>query len=148
MRRRRYLVAVAASAGLLAGCTDSEAPTPTSQDGTAMQDRFERNIKGVDDPRIEENDGVVTLNYSVETVNRSAIEDQTRSVAIAWSQVVGAGWDVERLEVAVTAGDTVILSYHIMAEWAAKWNNRTISPAEYERLINGTVETATPTAAT
>lgn len=147
MRRRRYLAATAASAGLLAGCTDSATPTPTSSDASPFEDRFERNLDGVPEPQIATEGGVVTLNYSVNEVDRSAIEDQTRTVAVAWSQVVGAGWDVERLDVSVTAGDTVILSYRIQAKWAAQWNNRTISPGEYERRINETVETASPTAA-
>lgn len=147
MRRRRYLAATAASAGLLAGCTDASTPTATSSDASPFEDRFERNLDGVPEPQIATEGGVVTLNYSVEEVDRSAIEEQTRTVAVAWSQVVGAGWDVERLEVSVTAGDTVILSYRIQAKWAAEWNNRTISPGEYERRINETVETASPTAA-
>lgn len=147
MRRRRYLASLAAGTALLAGCAGSDpSPTPT-QDSSEKMDRFERNLKGVPDPQLSRQGDVVKLNYSVEEVNRTEIESQTRSVAIAWSQVVGSGWNAQRVEVTVTAGDTVILSYHIKDEWADKWNNNTISPDEYEARINGTVETATPTAA-
>lgn len=146
MRRRRYLASLAAGTALLAGCSGSgSSPTPT-RDSSEKMDRFERNLKGIPDPQLSREGDVVTLNYSVEEVNRTEIRSQTRSVAIAWSQVVGAGWDAERVDVTVTAGDTVILTYHIEAEWADQWNNRSISPDEYEAYINETVETASPTA--
>lgn len=153
MRRRRYLSTLAAGAALLAGCTGgSDTPTPTDGAGngsgaSAKMQRFERNLDGIPDPQLSRKNDTVRLRYAVEEVDRDAIEQQTRTVAIAWSQVIGAGWDAKRLEVEVLAGDTVILSYHVRAEWASKWNQREISPAKYEAYINGTVETATPTSA-
>lgn len=144
--RRRVLAGVAAATAALAGCSGESTPTD-SPTPPQYRDRFDRNLRRIDVRSLTVADGTVTLTYNASDVSESAIRADTQTVAIAWSQVVGAGWPVDRLRVRVYHEGRRVASYRIEASWAEKYNDRTggFDAEEYGSRIESTFETVTPT---